>query len=137
MRYTDTTPGSLNYEDLKPSDEILVSIDGIDYETEIDPHGVHRFKCNTIRTYLLNHDKDGNKIDWHIDPKAEAMVSLNMLAVAFHDGKFNKRDYMEFVMSGYSVSGFMDCSMLGGSVVLNPLWDKPHVIQKLSFRDFA
>jgi hypothetical protein len=90
----------------------------------IDERGVQRFKENTCLSYMAEHDTHGRKID-PFDPQRmhTSMCNLNTLALAFHQGKFDKRDYMEIVMSGYSLSGFCDLSTFNDWSLLNPLWE--------------
>lgn len=108
----------MKYEDCKPGDVIPVVIEGKLYETVIDDSGVQRFKSNTVLQYMFEHDTDGRPAAMH-----KQMLNLNTLGVAYSQGKFDKRDYMEIVMQGYSVSGFCDLSMFWDWTISNPLWD--------------
>ena len=108
----------MKYDDCKPGDVIPVIIEGKLYETVIDEHGTQRFRSNTVLDYMREHDTHGKPAAMH-----HQMFNLNTLAVAFHMGKFDKRDYMELVMQGYSVSGFCDLSTFADWTISNPLWD--------------
>ena len=114
----------MNYEDCKPGDVIPVTVDGKVYETIIDERGVQRFPSNSVFDYMFNHASDGRALnmtdgrDIHNN-----MLSLTTLILAFKRGEIEKRDFMEFRMSGYSVSGFCDLNEFAGTVVENPIWD--------------
>ncbi len=109
--------------DLKPGDTIDVVIEGKTYETVIDDQNVHRFKANTVLQYMFDHDTTGAPVDMSNPRQMHTqMLNLNTLAVAFHKGKFSKRDYMEIVMQGYSVSGFCSLSTFQDWSIHNPLW---------------
>ncbi len=110
---------------LLPGDTIEVMVEGKIYETIIDKRKVQRFKTNTVLQYMFDHDAKGRKIS-HTTPSEmhTQMLDLNMLSVAFQEGKFDKRDYCEVVMQGYSVSGFLDAVSFthGDWTIQNPAW---------------
>lgn len=117
-------------DDLNPGDTIEVMIEGKVYPTIIDDHGVHRFPANSVLQYMFEHNTHGKPVDMSKAGEMHTqMLNLNTLAVAFHQGKFDKRDYMEIVMQGYSVSGFCSLSTFADWSIHNPLWSsKPERI---------
>ncbi len=93
----------------KKGKEIIVKVQGINYLTEIDSHGVQRFKENSVIRFLVNKE----------------IIDLNKLFIAFQEKKFTKRDYAEFnMMLGYSVGGFADLSSFEDWEIDNPIWNK-------------
>jgi len=113
----------VKYEDCKPGDVIPVKVDGRLYETIIDAGGVQRFRSNSVADYMFRHDSTGRELnmtdgrDIHNN-----MLNLNTLVLAYKQGKIEKRDFMEFRMAGYSVSGFCDLNEFAGITIENPLW---------------
>jgi hypothetical protein len=117
---------TISHHKVKPGDHIPVVIEGKLYDTIIDEHGVQRFPQSTINRYMSDHDSNGTLIDYGL-PGAGAIIpmsNLNVLVRAYHLGKIEKRDWMEFVMQGYSVSGFLDLDEFRDWTIYNPLWDK-------------
>jgi hypothetical protein len=109
----------------KPGDVIIVQIEGKDYKTVIDNRGVQRFPGNSVLQYMFDHNTDGEKsmqIGSNGYIKHDSMLNLNTLSLAFAHGKFDKREYMEIVMPGYSVSGFCDLSQFQDWHIMNPVW---------------
>lgn len=107
LELTDPTPKlDLDYKNLKDGDQIEVDVGGVRYLTVIQ-NNVQRFYENGVIRYLVDNN----------------IVNLNDVVVAYHNGKFSKRDYAEFnMMLGYSVSGFCDLSSFTEYDISNPLW---------------
>lgn len=94
--------------DVKPGDEILMKVGGIEYTTVIDEYGIQRFKINSLIRHLYD----------------EGIFDLNQLCIDYLNGKFNQRDYAEFNMqTGYSVCGFAELSSFQDMEIENPLWE--------------
>lgn len=111
-------------KDAKPGDTIDVMLEGEIYVTFIDENGTQRFRRNTVLEYMFDHNTDGRKID-HTSRDGgmhTQMLNLNTLAIAFKQGKFDKRDYCEIVMPGYSVCGFCSISSFSDWTIQNPYW---------------
>ena len=86
---------------------ITIEINGEPYETIFDKKGVQRFPKSKLITHLVD----------------SSQVDLNRLSRDFQEGKFSKREYMQFYRDiGYSVCGYMD--VFPNLKVENPLWDK-------------
>ena len=116
---TDT----VSHKDVRPGDTVEVAIEGKVYNTIIDDSGVQRFPANTVLEYMFNHDTNGKPVSMSKPGEMHTqMLNLNTLAVAFHQGKFTKRDYCQVVMQGYSVSGFCSLSTFSDWTIQNPLW---------------
>ncbi len=118
-----------NYKDRKPGDVIPVKVDGKVYETVIDENGVQRFRENSVLDYMFRHAPDGRELNM-MDGRDihNGMMNLNTLVGAFRQGKFEKRDFLEFRIAGHSVSWLLELSEFAGTVVENPLWDGPETI---------
>ena len=112
----------VDYGKCVPGDTIEVMIEGKIYESFVDDHRVQRFKRNSVLDYMSVHDTNGNPIG-PFGPNMHTMMrNLNTLAVAFSMGQFGKRDYMEIVMPGYSISGFCDLHTFADWHIQNPAW---------------
>jgi hypothetical protein len=113
----------VDYEILVPGDTVEVSLEGKIYDTIIDSRGVQRFRKNTVLDFMFRHDKDGRPLNMTDGRDIHnGMLNLNTLAVAFHQDKLDMRDYCEVVMSGYSVSGFLDHHEFAAWRLQNPVW---------------
>lgn len=111
-------------------DRIPIIIEGHVYDSVIDSDGTQRFLDNDIYDYMFNHNGQGQPIS-HMDPHQmhTQMLNLNTLCMAYHQKKFDKRQWLEFRMPGYSVSGFCDLSgEFGDWHLTNPLWDEGSVL---------
>jgi hypothetical protein len=96
-------------------DIIPVRVDGLVYLTALDGRGVQRF-IEDRDHWLVK------QIPKTYDRGAGRMIDdMNVMAIRFHKGQFNRRDYMEMNMAvGYSVSGF--CDIFSDAEIENPLW---------------
>lgn len=128
----------VDYKILVPGDTVEVSLEGKIYDTIIDSDGVQRFRKNTVLDYMFRHDANGRQLNM-VDGRDihNGMLNLNTLALAFHQGKIDKRDYCEISMSGYSVSGFCDLHHFGNWHLQNPVWGdtKPNRIMSEESED--
>lgn len=121
MHYSLTD--KIDTDKLATGDTVDVLIEGKIYKTIIDENGTQRFPSNSVYEYMLEHDAKGNLID-HLNPRQmhTQMLNLNTLHIAFINGKFDKREYCEFRMTGYSVSGFCELSEFSDWHIQNPVW---------------
>lgn len=101
-----------------------VNVDGKDYPTEL-VDGIQRFKENKALWWFVERASFANPD--HPDPiergrlNPNSRANLNTLKIAYLEGKFSQRDYMEFLMmTGYSVCGFADA--VPEAKISNPLW---------------
>lgn len=105
--------------DVKPGDEITVRLDGINYRTVIDEHGVQRFPEDSNNPTLLALPM----VSVSMMGKTTTMRDMNELAMRYHRGQITQREYAEAVMAvGYSVGGFCDYSAFDDIILENPLW---------------
>ncbi len=92
----------------KPKDEIIVKVGEKEYSTIIDERGVQRFKKNSCLEFL----------------QEKGFIDLNNLAIAFCEGSFDQRDYLEFnMMLGYSVCGIAEFECFEDMEIENPVWE--------------
>lgn len=99
-----------------PGEYIMILVDNMPVLTQIDEHGVQRFRKNSVIRHLVD----------------SGMVDLNTLVLDFIAGKFSGVDYQEFYQGlGYSVCGFDELFGPGSAWVdngnppvkiFNPLW---------------
>lgn len=102
------------WEDNAP--RITVKVGEKEFQTFIDEHGVQRFCGNSVITKLM-----------HSPPlnDSHGILSLNTLAIDYHNGKFSSEDWLDFMTSfGYSVSGLCSLSAFTYLPVWNPLWEE-------------
>lgn len=120
----------MKYEDCKPGDVIPVKINGKVYETVISESGVQRFRSNSVLDYMFHHDSTGRELNMRDGRDIHnGMLHMDTLAVAHAQGKIDSREYMEFLMPGWSVSGFIDkfsmVKPINSWLIDNPIWDGP------------
>lgn len=94
---------------------MIVTIDGREYEAEIDDHGTQRFKGNRVVEKMCMENIHGR------------LYTPNDLVVDYHKGLFTREEVQEFnILIRYSVSGAMDLSCFERTTVHNPNWgDEP------------
>jgi hypothetical protein len=104
----------------EPGSRIPIIIEGVIYDSVIDLYGTHRFVDDPIKRYMLYHNAKGELIDFKSHSQ---MLNLNTLSLAYHGGKFGKREWLEYIMSGYSISGFCSISDFHDWHINNPFWE--------------
>ena len=114
--------------DIKAGDHFIVQINGNDYDTVIDEHGVQRFVPNRIvaafvdaalsayNTFITTNPIEER--DW-----SKAPFGLNDIDYT-PNGTYTLDELIQFsTLHGYSVGGMCDLSFMSGVEVINPLWD--------------
>lgn len=100
---------------------IIVKVDGREFETYIDEHGVQRFLENAAIRRYVDFANEGPP-DFKIK---EGAYTLNDLWIDWHESSredFPIEDMMVFyTMMGYSVSGFAD--VFPDAYIENPRWE--------------
>lgn len=113
-----------NKPQVSVGDKITVMVGDKSYDTIIAPDGVQRFPINTVVDYMFRYDNKGRLVDY-MNPtqRHTQMLDLNALCIAFHHGKFDKREYAELLMgTGYSVCGFAELNEFKDWYIENSLW---------------
>lgn len=111
-RYKPST--SQAWEDNAP--RIIVKIGEKEFQTFITEDGIQRFCGNSVITRIMDSPPLND---------SRGILSLNTLAVNYHNGEFSSEDWLDFMTSfGYSVSGLCGLSAFTYLPVENPLWDE-------------
>ena len=110
-------------------DHIPVKVNGREYMTVIDEHGVQRFVANPIVAAFVHASGDAYNKWQQENPVAtrdwsKAPFSLN--DIDYRPGKtYTLDELIEFsTLHGYSVSGMCDLSFMEDVTVENPLWEE-------------
>lgn len=102
------------WEDNAP--RIIVKIAGKEFQTFITEDGVQRFCGNSVITKIMDSPPLND---------SRGILSLNTLAINYHNGEFSSEDWLDFMTSfGYSVSGLCSLNAFTYLPVENPLWDE-------------
>lgn len=105
---------------------INVKINGKDYPSYIDGHGVQRFVSNPIVEAFLDSVQEllvQHGWKWIDDHGLYTLHSLSMDYQLGRKGITLEHMIDYFTMIGYSVSGFCDLSYFKDIEIENPLWD--------------
>lgn len=96
--------------------KITVKIGEKEFQTFIDEHGVQRFCGNSVITKLMDSPPLNDSM---------GILSLNTLAIDYHNGHFSSEDWLDFMTSfGYSVSGLCSLNAFTFLPVWNPVWEE-------------
>lgn len=88
-------------------ESIVVTINGLEYDTYIDERGIQCFPLNRVVSWLVR------------IPESK----INKIWDMANAGLFDKEELMElYILIGYSVSGFSE--MFPDAKIENPLWEE-------------
>lgn len=104
---------------------IMVKLNGKDYPTQIDKHGVQRFVENPIVSNLVHKNIGAHDKLSRAEYERIGVYGLNEIALDYYTGAsgITLEHLLDFyTQTGYSVSGMLDLSYFEDVEVDNPLW---------------